>query len=174
MFIINFYGLDMFLVGEFNEKVHSKIAKLYQIPDEDLIFSASDSYVFYKGHEQTSFNLLIKVDCPVKYKQFEEKVKKYLLEESKNYSVHTRLLFAYYQEGNYYERIDTNYPEYVSTSTEATFDEDSYDQDKEYSEDEIYLGNVFEETGNVDDEEEDKDEGPAQPFNLNDFFKKHN
>ena len=167
MVIIHFNGLDMFLVGELNEKIHAKVAKAFDIPEEDLVFTASDSFVFFKGHEQTSFNLMIKVDAPVKYKQYEKKVADLLLEESKNYAVHARLLFSYYQEGNYYERVDAKYPEFIETNAEAAISEDNYDRDREYSEDEIYLGNVFED----DAQEKEEDEG-VKPFVLNDFFKK--
>jgi hypothetical protein len=170
MIIMHFNGLDMYLVGELNEKIHSKVAKTYGVSEEELVFSASDSFVFFKGHEQTSFNLVIKVECPVKYKQFEEKVAELLLEETKNYSVHTRLLFNYYQESNYYERINENYPEYIVADTDVTLDEDEYDEDKEYSDDEIYLGNVFKDNSKLDGE--DNNDEPRKPFVLNDFFKK--
>jgi hypothetical protein len=169
MIIMHFNGLDMFLVGELNEKIHSKVARAYEVADEELVFSASDSYVFFKGHEQTSFNLVIKVECPVKYKVYEEKIAELLLEETKNYSVHTRLLFTYYQEGNYYERINSNYPEFIQANAEAAVEDSEYDSEGEYSEEDIYLGDAFE-GKNL----EGKDDEPQKPFVLNDYFKKHN
>lgn len=169
MVIIHFYGLDMFLVGELNEKIHSKVAKVFNVDEEDVIFSASDSFVYFKGHEQTSFNLVIKVESPVKYKQFEKEVASLLLEETKDFSVHTRLLFNYYQENNYYERLNDNYPEYIVSDVEATIDEPEYDEDKEYNDEDIYLGNVFEDMNFKEEEENEKSE---KPFTLNDFFKK--
>ena len=100
--------------------------------------------MFFKGHEQTSFNLVIKVECPIKYKQFEEKIAELLLEETKNYSVHTRLLFTYYQESNYYERINENYPEYIVSDPNIALDEGDYDEEKDnYAEDEIFIGDAF-------------------------------
>lgn len=168
MIIIHFYGLDMFLVGELNEKIHSKVAKVFNVAEEDVIFSASDSFVFYKGHEQTSFNLFIKVECPVRDKQYEKEVADLLLGETKDYSVHTRILFSYYQENNYYERINEEYPEYIVGGNDV--EDTEYDETKEYGEDDIYLGNVFD--GQNLDAEEREDDQPIKPFNLNDFFKK--
>ena len=63
MVIVNFSGLDIFLVGELNKAVHEKVAAAYGLDDEDVIFQASDSFIFYKGTEQTSFNLLIKISA---------------------------------------------------------------------------------------------------------------
>ena len=74
MVIVNFSGLDVFLVGELNKAVHSKVAAAYGLDDEDVIFQASDSFIFFKGTEQTSFNLLIKVDAPEEYVDSEEMV----------------------------------------------------------------------------------------------------
>ena len=162
MVIVNFSGLDIFLVGELNKEIHSRIASAYGIDDEDVIFQASDSFLFYKGSEQTSFNLLIKVDAPEDYIDSEETVASILMEASKNYSVHVRILFSYYEDGHYYERINKDYPEYIIDNQEVEVDESEYDEDNEYSEEELYTGNVFEDL-------EDEDE---KPVTLNDFFKR--
>ena len=162
MVIVNFSGLDIFLVGELNKEIHSRIASAYGIDDEDVIFQASDSFLFYKGSEQTSFNLLIKVDAPEDYIDSEETVASILMDASKNYSVHVRILFSYYEDGHYYERINKDYPEYIIDNQEAEVDDSEYDEDNEYSEEELYTGNVFEDL-------EDEDE---KPVTLNDFFKR--
>lgn len=162
MVIVNFSGLDIFLVGELNKEIHSRIASAYGIDDEDVIFQASDSFLFYKGSEQTSFNLLIKVDAPEDYIDSEETVASILMEASKNYSVHVRILFSYYEDGHYYERINKDYPEYIIDNQEVEVDDSEYDEDNEYSEEELYTGNVFEDL-------EDEDE---KPVTLNDFFKR--
>ena len=162
MVIVNFSGLDIFLVGELNKEIHSRIASAYGIDDEDVIFQASDSFLFYKGSEQTSFNLLIKVDAPEDYIDSEETVASILMDASKNYSVHVRILFSYYEDGHYYERINKDYPEYIIDNQEVEVDDSEYDEDNEYSEEELYTGNVFEDL-------EDEDE---KPVTLNDFFKR--
>ena len=162
MVIVNFSGLDIFLVGELNKAIHSKIAAAYGLDDEDVIFQASDSFIFYKGTEQTSFNLLIKVDAPEEYVDSEEMVASILMEASKNYAVHARILFQYYDPTHYYERVNKDYPEYIEDNQEVDIDESEYDDEQEYDEDSLYTGNVF----------KDLDEEDDRPVTLNDFFKR--
>jgi hypothetical protein len=150
MVIINFTGLDMFLIGELDQKIHSQVAKVLGLDDEEVIFASTDSFLFYHGHEQTSYNLYIKVEAPYSLKIKEKALANLLLLESKNFSVHTRLLFTYFDEDRYYERVDDNYPEYIIAASEVTT-EDEYDQDKEYSEDELYTGNIFKDNNFSDD-----------------------
>lgn len=162
MVIVNFSGLDIFLVGELNKKIHSRIAAAYGLDDEDVIFQAADSFLFYKGTEQTSFNLLIKIDAPEDYDDVEETVASILLEASKDYSVHVRILFNYYDPTHYYERVNKDYPEYIEDNQGVEIDDSEYDEEAEYSEDDIYTGNMF----------EDMDEDDETPVTLNDFFKR--
>ena len=162
MVIVNFSGLDVFLVGEFNKRIHERIAAAYGLDDEDVIFQAADSFLFYKGTEQTSFNLLIKVDAPEEYVDVEETVASILLETSKDYSVHVRILFNYYDPTHYYERVNKDYPEYIEDNQEVEIDESEYDEDGEYNEEDIYTGNMF----------EDIEDGDESPLTLNDFFKR--
>ena len=162
MDIVNFSGLDIFLVGELNKEIHSQIASAYGIDDEDVIFQAADSFVFFKGAEQTSFNVIIKIEAPEDYVDSEELVASILMEASKNYSVHARILFSYYDPTHYYERVNKDYPEYLEETQGVEIDDSEYDEDEEYSEDELYTGNVF----------KDLDEEDEGPVTLNDFFKR--
>lgn len=162
MVIVNFSGLDIFLVGELNKLVHSKIAAAYGLDDEDVIFQAADSFLFYKGSEQTSFNLLIKVDAPEEFVDCEETIATILMEASKDYAVHCRLLFSYYDPSHYYERVNKDYPEYIEETQDVEVDDSEYDEEMEYDEESLYTGNVFEDLQKVN-------EGPVS---LNDFFKR--
>lgn len=167
MIFINFTGLDMFLIGELNGKCHSKVAKAFGVSEDDLLFTASDSFVFYKGHEQTSFNLVIKVDAPNRYLKCEKEVSDVLFEACKEYSIHVRLLFSYYNESSYYESIDKKYCEFLEEEQDVVMDESNYDQDRDdYSDEDIYLGNVFEDNGFKEDDE-------AKPLSIDDLFKRN-
>ena len=162
MVILKFSGLDMFLVGELGKEIHSKIAASYGLDDEDVILQASDSFLFHKGVEQTSFNLLVEVVAPEDYIDSEEMVASILMEASKNYSVHVRILFSYYDPTHYYERVNKDYPEYITEMQDVEIDESEYNEESEYDEDSLYTGNMFEDM----EEEEDR------PVTLNDFFKR--
>ncbi|MDD6302089.1 MAG: hypothetical protein PUA56_02095 [Bacillales bacterium] len=166
MIIVNFTGLDLFLIGELNEKCHSNVAKAFNVKDEDLIFTASDSFVFYKGHEQTSFNLVIRIDAPRKYFPYENDVKKVLFEACKDYSIHVRLYFSYFDENSYYESINKSYVEFLESSHDVGIDDSNYNENREdYDEDDIYLGNIFEDNG-IDDDNND-----IGPTNFDDILK---
>ena len=162
MVFIKFSGLDMFLVGELTKKIHSKIAASYGLDDEDVIFQASDSFLFHKGVDQTSFNLLVEIVAPEDYVDSEEMVASILMESSKNYSVHVRILFSYYDSTHYYERVNKDYPEYITEMQEVEVDESEYDEELEYDEEDLYTGNMFEDIEEKDD----------RPVTLNDFFKR--
>ena len=85
-----------------------------------------------------------------------------LMEASKNYSVHVRILFSYYDPTHYYERVNKDYPEYIEENQEVDIDDSEYNDEEEYDEESLYTGNVFKDL----DEEDDK------PVTLNDFFKR--
>lgn len=162
MVFIKFSGLDMFLVGELTKEIHSIIAASYGLDDEDVIFQASDSFLFHKGVDQTSFNLLVEIVAPEDYVDSEEMVASILMESSKNYSVHVRILFSYYDPTHYYERVNKDYPEYITEMQEVEVDESEYDEELEYDEEDLYTGNMFEDIEEKDD----------RPVTLNDFFKR--
>ena len=162
MVFIKFSGLDMFLVGELTKEIHSKIAASYGLDVEDVIFQASDSFLFHKGVDQTSFNLFVEIVAPEDYVDSDEMVASILMESSKNYSVHVRILFSYYDPTHYYERVNKDYPEYITEMQEVEVDESEYDEELEYDEEDLYTGNMF----------EDIEENDDRPVTLNDFFKR--
>ena len=171
MVIISYTGLDLYLVGELNAKIHTKVSKLLGIDDEELVFTSFDSFVFYKGHEQTSINLMIKVEMDEKYHKFQKELADLLMESSKEYSLHSFVYFSYFQEANTYLSVNSKYPRYLTNENEAS--EEDYDEEKEYSEEEIYTGNIFEEFEKKDEtqveEKKTEDEGP---INFQSLFHK--
>lgn len=141
MVIISYTGLDLYLVGELNGKIHSKVSKILNVSDDEVVFSSFDSFVFFKGHEQTSINLLIKVEMDEKLAIYQKDLADFLLASSKEYSLHAYVYFNYFKEENAYLSVNNDYPRYLTSQNEAS--EEEYNQDREYSEDEIYTGNIF-------------------------------
>lgn len=152
MINITYYGLDIYLIGELNAKIHSQVAKLFEVDDEEVVFTGIDSFVFYKGHEQTSINLMIKVELEEKYRKYQDEVAKFLLETSKEYSIHAHVFFNYYYSKDSYLSVNEEYPRYLTNENESS--EEDYDENKDYSEDDLFTGNIFEGF-----EEDDEDEG---------------
>ena len=150
MINITYCGLDIYLIGELNAKIHSQVAKIFKVDDVEVVFTGIDSFVFYKGHEQTSINLMIRVDLDENYREYQEEAAKFLLETSKEYSIHAHIIFNYYNSKDAYSSINEDYPRYLTNENESS--EEDYDEDKDYSEDDLFTGNIFE--GFEEDEEE--------------------
>jgi hypothetical protein len=145
-------GIDLYQVGEVSAKIHSKLAKLFEVSEDDLVMSSFDSFVYYKGHEQTSINLYIRIDLEEKYRPLQNKVAEFLLEASKEFSVHCTLYFNYIKESDIYQRVDNKYPRYLTFENAKPAPEEEYDENKEYSDEEVYTENIF---AKLDDEGKD-------------------
>ena len=135
---ISFIGLDLFLVGELDKKYHQLICAQFGISSADLLVSSFDSFVYNEGHEQTSFNLLIRVECDRKFAQKEEKIAQTLLKISEEFSIHAQVYFIYFDGKSVYSRINPSYPRFIESSIEEE-GEVPYDENQE-----IYTGNMFE------------------------------
>ena len=135
---ISFIGLDLFLVGEIDKKYHQLICAQFGISSADLLVSSFDSFVYNEGHEQTSFNLLIRVECDRKFAQKEEKIAQTLLKISEEFSIHAQVYFIYFDGKSVYSRINPSYPRFIESSIEEE-GEVPYDENQE-----IYTGNMFE------------------------------
>lgn len=146
MVIISYTGLDLYLVGELNSKIHSQVSKVLNVSEEDVVFSSFDSFVYYKGHEQTSINLLIKVEMDESLKKYQDLLADLLIQSSKEYSLHTFVYFNYFKEENTYLSVNEDYPRYLTSQNER--EDEEYNQDKEYDENEIYTGNIFQDFEN--------------------------
>ena len=152
MVIISYTGMDLFLVGELNAKIHSKVAKVLNVDEDEVVFTGYDSFAYYKGHEQTSINLIIKVEMDEQLSKYQEELKDLLLEASKEYSLHAFVYFNYFKKENSYLSVNENYPRYLTSENERS--EEDYDEDNNYSEEELYTGDIFKEFGDEDNDED--------------------
>ena len=146
MINISFIGMDIYMVGEIDRKIHSKLAKVYGVNEDDIMVFAFDSFVYHKGNEQTSFNLFIRVECSKELKEKQVDVANLLLEETKNYSIHATTYFQYFEnESSIYKRVNNLYPRFLD-GQEEDLSEEEYEQMDTYGPngEEIYTGNIFE------------------------------
>ena len=127
MIIVTLKGADVFLSGEVERALFPTLAKVYNVDENELILHAQDGYLYHDGMDQTSFNLLVEIVAPEDYVDSEEMVASILMESSKNYSVHVRILFSYYDSTHYYERVNKDYPEYITEMQKVEVDESEYD-----------------------------------------------
>lgn len=151
MINVSFIGIDLYQVGEVSAKIHSKLAELFEVKDEDVVMSSFDSFVYYKGHEQTSINLYIRIDLEEKYRPFQKKAADFLLEASEELSVHCTLYFNYIKESDIYQRVNGKYPRYLTFENAKPAPEEEYDENKEYSDEEVYTEDIFAKLDEEDD-----------------------
>ena len=150
MIIVTLKGADVFLSGEVERALFPLLAKVYNVDENELILHAQDGYLYHDGMDQTSFNLIVKVEADVSFESKEKEAAECIIKVMKNYAIHTRVYFAYFESKHVYESINEEYPLFINSGNVASFEND------EESEVEVYDGNIFEEYEDVlpvDDEE---------------------
>lgn len=143
MIILTLKGADVYLAGEIERAIIPGLSKIYRVSENELIVHATDGYLYHDGMDQTSFNLLVKVECAEKYENFENDSANYILKVMSNYAVHTRVYFTYFKNDSMYERINEEYPLFVNSSNVVDFEQENE------ADVEVYDGNIFEEYEDV-------------------------
>lgn len=144
MITITFYGLDQFVVGRLSRELTPYIAKLYEVDEDEVNFFAPQLMVFHKGTEQTSWNILIRVNAPKNTALVQEKMSELLLNGIGEVAIHIAVEFYYYDSAVRYTKINDAYPRYISEENIVGMDEE-YPEDLEEGEeaDQIYTGDIF-------------------------------
>ena len=145
MITITIYGLDQFVVGNLSRELTPLVAKLYEVDEDEVIFIAPNAMVFHKGTEQTSWNILIKVNAPKKVSVLQDQMAELMLHGIGEVAIHVNVEFTYYSQDDRYTKINNSYPRYISDENLVGIDDD-YPEDLEEGEedDEIYTGDIFE------------------------------
>ncbi len=131
-------GMDVFLAKDFEEKLTTPLAKLMNISEHDIMVIAYDSMIFHSGIDQTSMHLCIDVECERQYAHLEDKIATFILKLSKQFAIHTHLLFKYFESRHLHEEIDHQYPLYLDNSNIANVETSQSDENTE-----IFEGNIF-------------------------------
>lgn len=145
MITITIYGLDQFVVGNLSRELTPLVAKLYEVDEDEVNFIAPQAMIFHKGVEQTSWNVLIKVNAPKKVSVLEEQMSQLMLHGIGDVAIHVAVEFYYYSQDNRYTKINENYPRFIADDNLVDIDDD-YPEDIEEGEgeDEIFTGDIFE------------------------------
>ncbi|MBO8414706.1 MAG: hypothetical protein IAC78_04495 [Firmicutes bacterium] len=137
MIVIKLLGIDQFNAQELVRDIHLEAAKIFETNPEEIIFYAPDSFLIYKGVEQTSYQLNIEVEAPKKYEPLEEKIASCLIKLFNTTHIHVRVLFTYFDVEHEYNYVNPDYPRYMQEDNMVHFD---YEENS----DDVYLGNAFE------------------------------
>jgi len=153
MITIFIYGLDQFVVGRLSNEMTKNLARLYEVSEDEINFVAPSDMVFHKGVEQTSWNILIHVHAPMKVSVLQDQVANFLLASIGDVAINKAVEFYYYSQDNRYEKINEEYPRFITEENVVNVHEhdeccdddcDCEDNDEEPSEEEIYTGDIFE------------------------------
>ncbi|MFA6617105.1 MAG: hypothetical protein WCS68_01915 [Bacilli bacterium] len=151
MVTIMVLGLDQYITGHFSSEATPIISKILDIKEEEILFYAPESNLFFKGVEQTSWQGLILVNLPSTLAKKEADLAEYLLEATSDFLLNLAVEFHYFETKNTYERINEEYSRFITEDQLRTVDDDNEDQevdDAEISDDDyltsaIYGGDVF-------------------------------
>lgn len=145
MITIIFYGLDQFVVGRLSRELTENLAKLYEVKEDEIRFVAPNDLVFHNGVEQTSWDLLIHVHAPKKAALIQDEAATFLMNAIGDVAIHKTVEFYYYAEGNRYQKLNEQYPRFISEDNLVDVEQE-YDEEMEEGEDDdqIYTGDIFE------------------------------
>ena len=150
MITLYFYGLDQYIVGNLSRDMTHNLSELYEVSEDDINFIAPNDMLFHKGVDQTSWNLLVKVYAPKKLLVLQNEAAEIIMQMVQGPTIHVAVEFYYYSSDNRYERINKDYPRFITEDNEIEI-EDEY-SDEGYTEgegeDEVYTGDIFEDFKN--------------------------
>jgi len=145
MITVTFYGLDQFVVGNLSRELTPLVAKLYEVSEDDVIFLAPQDMVFHKGTEQTSWNILVRVNAPKKVSVLQDQMAELMMHGIGEVAIHVAVEFYYYSQDDRYQKINDSYPRFLSDENLVSVD-DEYPENLEEGEeeDQVYTGDIFE------------------------------
>ena len=146
MITVTIYGLDQFVVGQISRDLTPLVAKLYEVSEDDVIFITPEAMVFHKGTEQTSWNILIKVNAPKKVSVLQDQMAQLMMHGIGEVAIHVTVEFTYYSQDDRYQKINDSYPRYLSEDNLVDVESDEYPEDLEEGDEEnqIFTGDIFE------------------------------
>jgi hypothetical protein len=115
------------------------------VEEDEVNFIAPNNMIFHKGTEQTSWNLLIHVHAPMKVSVLQKMMADLLLNGIGEVAIHKAVEFYYYSQDNRFQKINQNYPRFITEDNLVDVDADHDDEELDEGEgdDQIYTGDVF-------------------------------
>ena len=146
MITLTIYGLDQFVVGQLSKEMTHNLAELYEVSEDEINFVAPMNMVFHKGVDQTSWNTLVQVHLPKKVMVLQDEAARLIMSMIVGPTINVAVEFYYYSEDNRYEKINEDYPRFITDDNEVDL-QDDYDDEAEYVEgdgkDEVFTGDIF-------------------------------
>ena len=89
MITITMLGLDPYLLRQVSKNLTEKLADIYEVSEDEINFFAPEGLLVHNGVEQNTWNIIVKVDAPLKVKVLENKVVKLIHEYTKDLCVNS-------------------------------------------------------------------------------------
>lgn len=144
MVTLTFYGLDQFVVGDLSKAMTHNLAELYEVSEDEINFIAPNDMVFHNGVDQTSWNLLVRVHLPKKLLVLQNEAAEIIMQMVQGPTINVAVEFYYYSQDNRYERINTDYPRFITDDNSIDIDEEVSEYVEGEGEDEVFTGDIFE------------------------------
>ncbi|MCR4879873.1 MAG: DUF1904 family protein [Bacilli bacterium] len=145
MITLTIYGLDQFVVGRLSREMTHNLADLYEVSEDEINFIAPNNMVFHNGVEQTSWNALVRVHLPKKVMVLQDDAAKLIMDMIQGPTINVAVEFYYYSEDNRYEKINEDYPRFITDDNLVDVEEDY--EETQYIEgdgkDEVFTGDIF-------------------------------
>ena len=145
MITLTIYGLDQYIVGRLSREMTHNLADLYEVSEDDINFIAPNNMVFHNGVEQTSWNALVRVHLPKKVMVLQDDAAKLIMDMIQGPTINVAVEFYYYSEDNRYEKINEDYPRFITDDNLVDVEEDY--EETQYIEgdgkDEVFTGDIF-------------------------------
>lgn len=154
MITITVLGIEPYLLRQVSKACTDKLANLYECKKDEIDFFAPEGLLVHDGVEQNTWNLIVRVHAPLKVKIMEDKAVKIIHQFLKDTCINMSVEFYYYSLDNRYEFNSTDHPRFMTEENLVVEDEEEIE---EASQEEPYLGDVFEEFNKQVEEEKKKD-----------------
>lgn len=144
MITVTLLGCDRYVAMQLSKESQKKLADLYEVDINEIIFYAPESFLIHNGVEQTSYQLSIVVHAPIRFSVIEKNVADFLSKACNDYAVHICIRFNYFDADHEYNYLDLDYPRYITETNMVNFDEDEGEMSDDEEGEDPYLGNAFE------------------------------
>lgn len=145
MITISILGLDQYVVGHYSKDHTANLASIFETSEDEICFYAPSAFIFHNGVEQTSWQTIVKISAPSKFKTLQSQIASYLLNSLKEFSINVTIEFNYFEKENEFSHINKEYPRFITDDNIALVDEEEEEMSDEdlLNEDKVYTGNAF-------------------------------
>lgn len=140
MITISILGLDQYVAGHYSKDHTANLAQLFETSEDNISFYAPNSYMFHNGVEQTSWDTIVRVNAPCKFRVMEDKVANYILKTLKDFTINLAVEFYYFEPENRHEYINKEYPRFIKEDNIVNANDEELGEDDELCEDNMFEG----------------------------------